>query len=237
MLTKYSISFLLVSFLFFSVSNVMAQVTDKAPEPPYIEVTGSAEVEIVPDEIYLSIVLKEYMDGKDKVTLEKLEGQLVQAVETAGISQKQLGIDDLNSQLRRFKRKKLDVFEQREYQLKITDMKKLTSLFNNLQSIELYSVGIAKVSHSEIEKYRREVKIAAAKAAKEKANDLLVAMDAKVGKPLEVKELNNLNIITRRNYTANEARGNMDGDDAYATDLSFKPIILRYEVFAKFAIE
>ena len=41
-------------------------------DQPYIEVTGKAELEVVPDEIYLTIVIDE-KDNKAKQSLEELE--------------------------------------------------------------------------------------------------------------------------------------------------------------------
>jgi len=40
-------------------SGVNAQVTNDKETKPYIEVTGVAELEIVPDQIFITIVLKE----------------------------------------------------------------------------------------------------------------------------------------------------------------------------------
>lgn len=221
------------------LSAFVSQTADNnnTPEQPYISVTGSAEKEVIPNEIYLVITLKEFMDGKDKVTLEKLEKQLVKAVEGAGIDAKQLGIGNVNSQLLNYKRKQRDVFEQRTYQLKITGADKMAAFFNNIQDIEISSLNVARVSHSEIEAYRKEVKMAAAKAAKDKAGYLLEAMDAKVGKPLEVIESPvNINYFSRGTVSNVSLSGDKFSED-YESNIDFQPIILRYDIQARFAIE
>ena len=41
-----------------------------------IEITGTAEQEVTPDIINVSISLQEYMDGKKKITIDQLEQQL-----------------------------------------------------------------------------------------------------------------------------------------------------------------
>lgn len=50
--------FIIGSVLIIS-SGVNAQVTNDKETKPYIEVTGVAELEIVPDQIFITIVLKE----------------------------------------------------------------------------------------------------------------------------------------------------------------------------------
>ncbi|MGY8910765.1 MAG: SIMPL domain-containing protein, partial [Flavobacteriales bacterium] len=62
-------NFKLIFFLLFT-SAILAQSTG---QKPYIEVTGTAEIEIVPDEIYLDITLKERTEKGKKITLDVLE--------------------------------------------------------------------------------------------------------------------------------------------------------------------
>ncbi len=51
-----------------------AQQTDNKPPVKKIEVNGSAEIEITPDEIYLDITLKEYYKTKtNKIDISTLE--------------------------------------------------------------------------------------------------------------------------------------------------------------------
>ncbi|PKP46668.1 MAG: hypothetical protein CVT95_06675 [Bacteroidetes bacterium HGW-Bacteroidetes-12] len=45
--------------------------TDSEVEKRYIEVTGTAEKEIIPDEIYISITIRERHEGKEKITIDK----------------------------------------------------------------------------------------------------------------------------------------------------------------------
>ena len=57
---------------------------------PYIEVTGSAEMEIIPDEIYITVVVTERYDGKNKITIEKLESDMFAALKNIGIDPKNI---------------------------------------------------------------------------------------------------------------------------------------------------
>ena len=62
-----------------------------------IEVNGTAEQEVTPDIINVSISLKEYLDGKKKVTISQLENQLEKAVNEAGIAKEDFTINNLSS--------------------------------------------------------------------------------------------------------------------------------------------
>ena len=46
------------------------------PEKPFVEVSGTSETEITPDIIELTINLREYVEGKNKMDVEKQEEKL-----------------------------------------------------------------------------------------------------------------------------------------------------------------
>ena len=61
----FSALVLLLSFL--------GQAQDNLSARPFIEITGTSETFVVPDEIYLQITLLERMEGKEKITIERQE--------------------------------------------------------------------------------------------------------------------------------------------------------------------
>lgn len=64
MKTTFLIIFALVSQLIFS-QNLQTS--------PFIEVIGTAQKEIVPDEIYIGITLREKSEGKNRMSIEEQE--------------------------------------------------------------------------------------------------------------------------------------------------------------------
>ena len=62
-----------------------------------IEVTGTAEQEVTPDIINVSISLQEYINGKTKVTIDQLESQLEGAVKDAGIAKGDFTVSDVSA--------------------------------------------------------------------------------------------------------------------------------------------
>src|SRR5678815_793825 len=56
------------------------------PFPKTITVSGSAEMEIVPDEIFVNITLREYQKrGEDKKDIETIKANFLESCKTAGI--------------------------------------------------------------------------------------------------------------------------------------------------------
>src|SRR5262245_23350006 len=86
----------------------------------FIEVTGSSQLEIEPNEIYTIIRLKEFEESKQKTSLEKLDADFLNALKQAGIDQKRLELADIGSRLDKFGRKEKDAFREKTYQLKLT---------------------------------------------------------------------------------------------------------------------
>ena len=92
---------LVFSALIFTKSFVSdaQQVIMEKPLVKKIEVNGSAEQEVLPDEIYVNITLREYFkdkDNKNKVDIMALEKQLQKAVEEAGIPKENFMIGSMN---------------------------------------------------------------------------------------------------------------------------------------------
>jgi uncharacterized protein YggE len=101
------------------------------------------------------------------------------------------------------------------------------------------NADISRVAHSEIEKYRKEVKIIAVKAAKEKAGYLLEAIGESVGKPLMIQERESYDdVMPIANYRMKAMSAMADSEMApeEMPELSFQKITLKYSVFARFAI-
>lgn len=66
----------LLFIIFFSTIAFAQNGEKNFIDQPYIEVTGHIETEIIPNEIYLNIVLNEN-DKKGKVSIEKQENQMI----------------------------------------------------------------------------------------------------------------------------------------------------------------
>lgn len=237
---KYS--FLLV-MLMISIT-VLGQQLPAPEEKPNIEVTGSAEIEVVPDEIYINIVLREKNKNNDKWKIEAQEDKLLQKLKENGFDIKNLSLSGADGDLQYRVFRKNQVITEKRLQMKVKDAGEVNKLFQVLDELEIEDARIAKTSHSEIEKFRKDVKIQAMKAAKDKADYLLTAIGEQTGKPLVIREQVYTTYPTNI-YGSNAALqevvvtgyGGMNRAKGLENEIAFTKIKLRYEIFAKFAIK
>lgn len=156
---------------------------------PYIEVTGKSEKEVVPDEIYISITLKERMERGKKVSIQQQESTLKEQLKVIHIPIENLSISNVNATILKTGWFKKDILAIANYTLKVNDASKLKSVYATFQRLKVHQAHIQKVSHSKIIALRKANRIAAMKAAKEKADYLLGAIGEQTGKPMLVNEI------------------------------------------------
>lgn len=230
---KKNIIILLVLFCGLKLS---AQVQKNFIDQNYIEVKGVSKMEIVPNEIYLNIVLDE-KDTKNKESVEQLEQKMYVALEKAGINlEEQLSVSDFASNLKLHFIKKSNIQKSKVFELLVHDSNVLAKVFVELEKIRISNISIIRVDHSEIEKFRRQVKVNAVKAGKEKAEDLTEALGQNIGRAIYINESSS----RYRNDYANETfriRGASSLAKMKTPDLEFQKIQLEYSVVMRFALE
>ena len=208
-----------------------------------IEVSGSAERLVTPNEFTFKITLNERMENKQKITIEQQEKQLTADLAIIGVdTAKDLSIYDISSTYFRQKKVK-DVLGTKDYRLKIRDLNKISRLQELADRLNVAKLDLTDSEHSDITRLRRETKTDAIKAAKEKADYLLAAIGERAGRAVYVKEeveetpryvsagvLSNMTSNTM-SYSRSPSSGDTD------EPLSFSDITIRYVIVAKFEIE
>ncbi len=205
-----------------------------------IEVTGTAEAEVTPDIIYVSISLKEYFrdsNNKKKVEIEELERQLQSAVLKAGIPQENFMINNISSYTNWWdKKKNIEFLARKQYRIKVTDLTKINEIMSSVDPKGIEFSNIESYDYSKIENLKRDLKIKALQAAKDKANYLITSIGGTLGNPLDIQEINN-EYYPQPVYRANvmmkaeamDAGGSMP-------DIDFKKIKLTHQMRAVFEI-
>jgi len=211
----------------------------------YIEVTGKAELEISPDMIYLKIVLSD-KNNKDKLTLPEIEKKMINKLTEIGINvNKDLSLMDFVSNLKVYLFKTNDVVLTKQYQLIVHDSKTLQKVFFEFQNLGISNVSIEKLEHSQIEQYRKDVKVSAVKAAKDKAEILAIALNQKIGKAIYVQEAENLNGNTMSNLLQGRIAGVQvsnvtikgTSDNSMEPDIEFEKIKVESTFLVRFELE
>ncbi len=216
----------------------MAQQVDLRKK---INVSGSAETEVTPDIIYISISLKEYLkDGnsKKKVEITTLENQLFNAVQKSGLDRDNLTINNLSSYIGApEKRKNPDYLASKQYRLKVTDLNKWNAIIGAVDAKGVAYTNIDSYDYSKIENLKKELKIKAILAAKEKATYLVQAIGDKLGSAIDIQEINN-EVFPQAMYRSNMMM-KAESADALggAQEIDFKKIKLNYVVNVVFEIK
>lgn len=219
------------------------------PYPRTIKVNGSAEMEVVPDEIYVHVHLKEYeKKGTGKVSIDKIKTDFLAQVRQLGIPDSAVSIASYegNDGNIWWKKKKKDpqMTASITYQLKLNSSAKIDQLVNVLDDDATEDFQIVRTSHSKILEFRKQLKISAVQAAKEKAQYLAAAIDEKVGEAITVNEPSDISIVYQRSNPYENVMMNrvenariQQGQDAEGQGVDFKKIKLKFEVNAVFALK
>jgi len=222
----------------FSLS-AMAQQLDLRKK---ITVSGTAETEVTPDIIYISISLKEYLkDGnsKKKVEINDLENQLFNAIQSAGITKDNLTISNLSGyNTPAEKKKNPDFLVSKQYRLKVTDLNKWNSIIGAVDAKGVAYTNIDSYDYSKIEILKKELKIKALQAAKLKATYLVESLGDKLGSVIDIQEINNESFPQPiyRNTMMMKAAASSD-ESAPSQDIDFKKIKLSYVMNTVFEIK
>jgi len=207
----------------------------------YIDVTGKAELEVVPDLIYIHIVINE-KDNSGKTPIEELEKKMKSKLMEIGIDiAKDLSVQDLESNFKYYMFFKPDVVISKEYQLLTHDAKTAGSVFLELKKLGISNLSIAKLDHSKMEDLKKEVKVKAIKAAKTKAELLTQAIGQNIGRAIYIQEIEYGDyqpmMMNMRMDKASFAPGASDSMEERETAIEFQKIKLSSSIAVKFELK
>ena len=115
----------------------------------FIEVKGSSEMEVTPDEIFVRITLKEYKRGNSKVDLNTLESKLIKSLTKLRIPKESLSVENVSGYNWDWKKRKPDDFlASKSFVLKLSKLKQMNDLIDMQDPEGLNSVNVQSYSHS-----------------------------------------------------------------------------------------
>ena len=125
------------------------------------------------------------------------------------------------------------------YQVKLKNAAQVDQLVDKLDDNATSNFYIARTSHSKLAEYRKNLKIQAVKAAKEKAGYLAEALNEQVGVAVTINEPNEYfqpyyGMASNRMMKAEAAQMDQSADQAQA---DFKKMKLKYDVTVVFALK
>ena len=216
-------------------TNIQAQNKDEK----FIEVTGTSEVELTPDEIHYLIEIREYFkeefDGKSKpeqyqtkVPLDQIEKGLMKNLKDAGIPQNAIRIQEFGNYWRK---QGQDFLVSKQFDITLTNFSQIDSIVKRLDTKGIQNMRIGKLNNQNILEYHQKGKIDALKAAQRKATYLVEALGKKLGSVIRIVEDGNT-----VNMPYSQIVSNVYTSDAPSFD-KFRTIQLKYSMQVRFEIK
>jgi uncharacterized protein YggE len=133
------------------------------------------------------------------------------------------------------------VLTEKEFSLKVKDANDLQKIFNSLDALLVHKALVERVDYSKMEALKKEVRINAVNACKEKATYMLETLNEKIGPVIYINEMGMPYI---ENTNVNQSMGLMEArlnysapnsdEEEYALD--FKKIKVQVTINARFSI-
>lgn len=204
-----------------------------AGEQPYIEVAGTAEQEVVPDEIYVAVEIRE---RKEKISLQQQEDRLKAIVAQLGLEMSDLSLSGALTDYVLLRRKSGALRSGKSYTVRVGDALTLGKLFRELDELEITDARIVRLDYSGMDSLQRQLRIKAIQAARDKATYLLQAIGQQPGHPLVVNEVRLPSPSGTGPYSA-LANVSVPGTETkWKQELEFEKMRVQAAVYIKFAI-
>jgi uncharacterized protein len=245
---------IILAIVFLTILTISFGQNNQVLNPKTITVTGSAELDIVPDEIYAMIEIREFKKkGENKTELDKLKTEFLEKCKSLGILDTDITVasyegSNLGYWYWKKRRKDPDLYASIVYEVKFTTAKKMDALIDIVDDEATVNFYVSRATHSKIIEFRKQLKIQAIKAAKDKAIYLAEAINEKVADAITIKEpretdsddvLNNNYSKSKFEAVSNTYYEKKTGgiSNPNGNSINFKKIKLRYEVDVVFGIK
>ncbi len=227
------LSFTAIAFLF-SISIGYTQ-TKTFIDQPYIEVNGSADSLVTPNEIFIKIIISE-KDTKDRVSVEEQENKMIPALKSMNINtDKDLTNSDMMSNYKFHLLKQKDVIKTKEYILKVKDANTLNKVFIKLEELGISNTSIDRVNHSDLENIKNACRSKAIENARQKALALTRPINQSIGNAIFITD-NEANYAVP--YAARGMMVMMDkAVDNQESNIQFEKIKVEASISAKFILK
>lgn len=202
----------------------------------YIEVTGTSEMEIVPDKIHYLIEIREYFkeefDGKSKpeeyrtkVPLAEIEQGLREALANSGIPQNAIRTQEIGDYWRQ---QGQDFLLSKKFDITLTDFNQINEIVKRIDTKGIHTMRIGELENNDMPAYHQKGKIEALKAARRKATYLVEALGKRLGEVIRIVEKDSVNVSPF-------AQSNVMSSDAASFD-NFRTIKKNYSMLVRFEI-
>lgn len=229
---------ILQMFLMFwiTIFSLNAQTNER-----YIEVTGTSEVEIIPDKIHYIIEIQEYFeeefDGKSKpeeyrtkVPLSWIERRLMWVLETNDIPRESVRIQEIGDYWRK---QGQDFLISKQLDITLLDFKQIDAIVKHVDTRGIRTMRIGELESKDMLTYHKQGKIEALKAAQRKATYLVEALGKKLGPVIRIVEDGNNGLSSLFSAQSNVSTSEVSSFDSFRTIKKNYSMLVRFEIVDK----
>lgn len=206
---------------------------------PYIETAAKVDTLVIPDRIYLNISFFE-KESKGKMSVEELENKMNEKLKEIGINtEKQLTLNDLASNYKKYFLKQQDVQKNKNYTLLVYNAQIAGKVIMALEEIEISNVFLEKTEYSKAEEMILILKGEAILKAKNQAIAMTKPLNQKLGNAIYISDYsNNINLLNGR-VSGIQIRGNrsLEKEKYEPINIEFEKIKIESEVKVTFKLE
>ena len=205
-------------------------------DQPYLETTAKADSLVEPDRIYLSILIQEKED-RDRTSVEKQEREMASALEELGIDlKKQLKIEDLASNYKKYFLRKKSVLKSKNYELVVYDGLTASKVLVHLEAKGISNVRLVKTAYSKTEALKLILRSKAILKAQAQANSLVKPLGQALDKAIYISDKYYSNNYYSKTMNRMKVAYDSDGVVEKPLDLEFSGIKVESEVMVRFSI-
>lgn len=231
-----------------SCSMLRAQNAPYNEQFRFIEVTGTSEVEIIPDEIHFIIGIKEYFeeefDGiskpeqyRTKVQIGTIESQLREALKTIGITENDIRTQEVGDYWRE---RGMDFLVGKNLDITLHDFTMIDSIISVIDTKGVSYMRIGEMTNKDILKHHEQGKKDAVLAARRKAEYMAEALGEKIGNVLSIVEhgggIDNYTVVQNSKLRMDGAAFGSQTAAAPASE-AFRTIKYTYSVTCRFSLK
>lgn len=155
----------------------------------YLETETEIDSLIVPDRIYITIMLNE-SDTKNRKSTEELEKTMQQVLQSLQIdTEKDLSLLDFSSDIKKNLFNGQNILKSKNYSLLVRDAVTAGKVLAELEKSEISNVSIEKTEYSKAEKLLLDLKSKAIIKSKENAEQMVKPLNQKIGKAIYISDL------------------------------------------------
>lgn len=209
-------------------------------DQPYVETNAKVDTLVVPDKIFMSILLNE-ADSKNKTSVEEQEKTLEKTLKQLNIdTEKDLSLQEFSSNYKNYFLKGQNVVKSKMYALVVGDAVTAGKVLAELEYVDISNVSIDRTEYSKSEALLLELKSRAVKKSLVTAKTMAKPLNQSIGKALYISDGYSVTNALQGKAAGIQIRGMASRYEAEVADpinTEFQKVKFEVSVNIKYALE